>query len=257
MSLLGHVVGFNAHNTTSPLTRNGLVLVESSLAGFDQNFKILRVLLLGVADGNAGSGLHTDELSQPGLSLDNGVSNSLLAAESWHPDGELDRIDIMSNQDQFGLVGLDEISDVVDSVFEDWESLGVGGSLLSGHLFQPLSLLGLGLRGQLLAQTSDLRHLGLVNGVLELSDTWRNLQSLKKDSLLPLEPNVSWPFGETGQITFWLDVSSNTEVPWAFLEKRRFLDAGGRSTSGTERSLRNSLLLVLLLSLSHCVVGFF
>ena len=53
----------------------------------------------------------------------------------------------------------------------------------------------------------------------ELSDGGRHLQSLHQNSLLPLDSDISWPFDETGEVSLWLDVSSNSEVSGSLLEK--------------------------------------
>jgi hypothetical protein len=54
----------------------------------------------------------------------------------------------------------------------------------------------------------------------ELVDGRGDLESLHQDSLLPLNSDVSWPFDETGEVSLWLDVSSNSEVSGSLLEKR-------------------------------------
>lgn len=59
----------------------------------------------------------------------------------------------------------------------------------------------------------------LVNSVGELVDGRRDLQSLHQDSLLPLNSDVSWPFDETGEVSLWLDVTSNSEVSGSLLEE--------------------------------------
>ena len=60
----------------------------------------------------------------------------------------------------------------------------------------------------------------LVNSVGELVDGGGHLESLHQNSLLPLNSDVSWPFDETGEVSLWLDVSSNSEVSGSLLEKR-------------------------------------
>lgn len=67
----------------------------------------------------------------------------------------------------------------------------------------------------------------------ELSDCWRNLQTLVEDDLLALETNVFRPFDETGQISDWSDVLADTEVLGGGLEERVLLGLGGLAS--TER----------------------
>jgi hypothetical protein len=55
----------------------------------------------------------------------------------------------------------------------------------------------------------ELEQLGsgvAVQGMRELSDGGRNLQTLMKDDLLALEANIFGPFDETRKITFMLDI---------------------------------------------------
>ena len=52
----------------------------------------------------------------------------------------------------------------------------------------------------------------LVNSFLKLSKSRRHLQSLKKNSLLTLNTNVLGPSDKSSEISFWLDVSSDSKV---------------------------------------------
>ena len=51
-----------------------------------------------------------------------------------------------------------------------------------------------------------------VNCVLELVESGRDLESLEENSLLPLNSNIFRPFDKSSQVSFWLNVSSNSEV---------------------------------------------
>lgn len=46
----------------------------------------------------------------------------------------------------------------------------------------------------------------------ELINHWRNLKSLKQNTLLSLYAHVSRPFHKPCQVTFWLNIVTNTEV---------------------------------------------
>jgi hypothetical protein len=63
----------------------------------------------------------------------------------------------------------------------------------------------------------------LVDGVCELVETWRNLQSHKKNSLLALESNVLRPFHKSSQVPLRLDVASNPIISWVLREQRAFV----------------------------------
>jgi hypothetical protein len=59
-----------------------------------------------------------------------------------------------------------------------------------------------------------------LEGSGELSDGRWDFQSGKKDSFLSLEGDVFGPFDESGQISGWLDVVTESEVSWPLFEKR-------------------------------------
>ena len=59
----------------------------------------------------------------------------------------------------------------------------------------------------------------LVNCLRELVNGGWNLESLHENTLLSLNANILWPLDETGQISYGLDVTTNTEVFGGLLEK--------------------------------------
>ena len=59
----------------------------------------------------------------------------------------------------------------------------------------------------------------LVNCLRELVNGGWNLESLHENTLLSLNANILWPLDETGQISYGLDVTTNTEVLGGLLEK--------------------------------------
>ena len=63
-----------------------------------------------------------------------------------------------------------------------------------------------------------------VDGLGELVERWWNLESLHEDSLLSLNENVSWPSDESGQISLWLNSSSDSESLWSAFEESVLLD---------------------------------
>ena len=75
----------------------------------------------------------------------------------------------------------------------------------------------------------------LLKGSRELIDCWGHLQSLHKDALLSLDSDVLRPFDETGEVSFWLDVTSESEVLGSLLEERAL---SRTSTSGLAAALR-------------------
>ncbi len=58
-----------------------------------------------------------------------------------------------------------------------------------------------------------------IDSLGELVESGRNLQSLKKNSLLSLDANILRPPDEASEISLWLDVSSDSEVASILLEQ--------------------------------------
>lgn len=155
----GH--GLDAHDATAPVLAVLLPLLgkvgADGLADLVEGTSVGR---LQVSDGEAAGRLHVDERAEAGLALDDAVWDAHLAAEGGQPHDNLHGVDIVGDDDQLGLLLLDEASDVVDAVADDGSALAVlslvasGGSLCS--LGQALLLLRLGLRAVTLAQAEEL-----------------------------------------------------------------------------------------------------
>ena len=92
-------------------------------------------------------------------------------------------------------------------------SLGLGLSDESGA---PLLLV---FRAVLLEELEE--HIGLVfiEGSLELSDDWRDLDPGEEDPLLPLEGNVLGPPDKSGEIPPGLDAVANSIITGLGLEE--------------------------------------
>jgi len=127
------VLILDAHNTTTPVSSEGLVLVELSTEVLGKNFEVLEVFLADFSESDAGSGLLVDELAEACLTLDEGEGDTLLSAEGRKEDEELDRVNIVSHNDELGLALLNELGNVVETELEDdWLStlLGISTTLL-------------------------------------------------------------------------------------------------------------------------------
>ena len=81
-SLSHHVLVLNTHNTTTPVSSEGLVLVELSAEVLGQDLKVLVVLLADLSEGDGGGSLGVDELAEACLTLNEGIGDTLLSAES-------------------------------------------------------------------------------------------------------------------------------------------------------------------------------
>lgn len=162
---LGHAsVGLGTHDTTSPVTR-GILVVRLEVAVVDSGDELGELGLVLGADlgkGEDSSGLLVNDGTETGLALDDNVGDTHLAAEGGEEDNELNGVDIVGDQDEGGLLVLDEADNVVQTELGGVGLLGDillllalrdGGSLLG----QTLLLLSLGLRAVLV---EDLESLG-------------------------------------------------------------------------------------------------
>lgn len=66
-----------------------------------------------------------DDSSKTGLALHDDVGDTHLAAESGQEDDELNGVDIMGDDDERSLLGLDESDDVVKTVLGEQGLLGL------------------------------------------------------------------------------------------------------------------------------------
>ena len=166
-----------------------------------------------------------DDRAETGLALDDGVGDTHLAAEGGEEDDKLNGVNIVGDEDESGLLGLDEGDNVVETVLDDIGlladvllllALGDGGGLLG----KTLLLVGLGLRAVLVEELEGLGGSVAVKNVLELGDRRRDLQAHVQDLALALQTDVGGPFDEAGQVATGLDVLANTEVLRAALNER-------------------------------------
>ena len=77
-----HMLVLNTHNTTTPVSSEGLVLVELCAEVLGQDLEVLEVLLADLSESDAGSSLSVDELAEACLALDEAIGDALLSAES-------------------------------------------------------------------------------------------------------------------------------------------------------------------------------
>lgn len=154
-----------------------VLLKEVGLGGRDEGSKSLLVLGPDLGDGNSGGSLLAGDQTEPGLALHDNVRDTHLPAESGKEDNELYGVNVVGNDNELSLLGLDEGNNVVETVLGEDGLLGVGSGGLVTLL---LSLLGLGketsllLLGRLgLVLVEELEELSggvLVKGVGELGD---------------------------------------------------------------------------------------
>jgi len=227
LSLLGGLgLGLGTHDATTPVALGLLVLLGVTLLdGLDELGKLSLVLGANLGDGADGGGLLVDDRAETGLTLDDGVGDTHLAAEGGEEDDKLDGVNIVGDEDESGLLGLNEGDNVVETVLDNVGlladvllllALGDGGGLLG----KTLLLVGLGLRAVLVEELEGLGGGVAVKNVLELGDRRRDLQAHVQDLALALQTDVGGPFDEAGQVATGLDVLANTEVLRAALNER-------------------------------------
>jgi len=119
-----HVLVLDAHNTTTPVSAELLVVVELFTEVSRKSLQVLEILFVYFSESNSGSGLQVDELAEVGLATDEAVRNILSSAEGGKVDDSLNWIDVVSDHNKLGLVLLNKSSNVVKT---ELDVNGLGG----------------------------------------------------------------------------------------------------------------------------------
>ena len=133
LSMGHHVLVLDAHNTATPVSSEGLVLIELSAEVLGKNFEVLEVLLADISESDASGGLLVDELAEACFTLDEGEGDSLLSAESGEESKDLKGINVVSHNNELGLALLNELGNVVETELDNnWlgSLLGLSTTLL-------------------------------------------------------------------------------------------------------------------------------
>lgn len=166
-----------------------------------------------------------DDRAESGLALDDGIWDTHLTAEGWEEDNQLNWVNIVGNEDQRGLLVLNQANNVVETVLDGvwlladillFLSLLDGGGLLD----QTLLLLGLALGAVLVQKLKGLSGGVTVENVLELSNRRWDLETEVEDLLLALKTNILGPLHHAGKISTWLDVLTDAIVAGTLLDER-------------------------------------
>ena len=133
----------------------GSAIVVVLLDGSLESGELLHIGLVHVDESKASCSLLVNNLTKAGLALNNAVWDTHATAESRQPNNQLNRLNIVSDDDQLGLLLLNKGSNVVETILNDIAGASVDGlsSLLfgSGSLAQT-ELLGLSVFGAVLVQ---------------------------------------------------------------------------------------------------------
>jgi hypothetical protein len=166
-----------------------------------------------------------DDSAETGLALNNGVGDAHLLAEGWEEDDELDGVDIIGDQDERGLLVLNEANNVVETVLDNVGLLADVLLLLAlldggGLLEETLLLLDLGLRAVLVEELESLGGGVLVEDLLKLGDGRGDLEAHVQDLLLALEADILGPLHHAREVALRLDVLADAEVAGPLLDER-------------------------------------
>lgn len=171
-------IGLCAHDATTPVSPVLLVLVGVTLLDRRHELGELGLVLrLDLCQSKDGGGLLVDYGAEAGLALDYGVWDAHLAAKSWEEDNKLDWINVVGDEDEGGLLVLDEADDVVEAVLDSVWFLTDVLALLAildggGLLLQTLLFLSLGLWSVLVQELEHLSGLVAVEAGKYVRNVW-------------------------------------------------------------------------------------
>ena len=93
--------------------------LQVGLGGADKGGELALVLTLHVLEGQNGSSLLVNDRAKTSLALDDHVRDTHLAAKSGEEDDELDGVNIMRDDNQRRLLGLDKSDGVVQTILDE------------------------------------------------------------------------------------------------------------------------------------------
>jgi len=93
--------------------------LQVGLGGGDNGSKFLLVLALDILESEDGSSLLVDDGAETGFGLDDDVWDTHLAAQGRDKNDELNGVNVMSNDDEVGLLGLDQSNTVVKTILDE------------------------------------------------------------------------------------------------------------------------------------------
>ena len=122
-----------------------------------------------------------NEVTKTSLALDDDVRDAHFAAKSREPNNQLDGVDVMSNDDELGLLGFDKSGHVVETELENLGLLALDGLSLgfsSSLNKKSVLLLLLGFRAVASQKTKQVGGRGLLQSLCELSNGRGDLDTL-------------------------------------------------------------------------------
>lgn len=99
--------------------------IQVGLGGTNESGKITLILALDVLKGNNSGGLLVNDGTEAGLALHDNVGDTHLAAEGGQENDELNGVNIVGDDNERSLLGLDKSNDVVETVLDKEGLLGL------------------------------------------------------------------------------------------------------------------------------------
>lgn len=166
-----------------------------------------------------------NDSAESGLALDDRVWDAHLSAECREIDDELDRVNVIRDENERSFLVLDEGDDVVETILDGEWLLAYVFLLLAfldrrSLLVQSLFLLGFRFWSVLVQELEGLGSSVAVEGILELGDGRRDLEAQVKDLFLALQSDVLWPFHHARQVAFGLNILADAEVTGSLFKQR-------------------------------------
>lgn len=204
-------------NTTTPFLAGFFVLRKVvSLNGREKGGESSLVTWSDIGDSNTGGSLLVNESSQTGLTLNNGIRNTNLLAERWKEYNKFNWINIIGNQNELWLLVFNKGNNVLKTILN---SVGLFRDILSllafsdgsSFLFKTSLLFSSGFWSVVVQKLESLSSSALIKNVLELGNRWRDLKAKRKNLLLSLKTDVSWPLNKSVKVALRLDTVTNTK----------------------------------------------
>ena len=125
----------DAHNTTTPVSAELVVVVELFTEVARKSLQVLEVLSVYFSESDGGGSLQVDKLAKVSLATNEAVGNILASAESGQVDNSLNWVDVVSYHNELGLALLNKSSNVVKTKLDvDWLGGLASTTVLSGFL---------------------------------------------------------------------------------------------------------------------------
>jgi hypothetical protein len=98
-------------------SKSGMKGIQVSLGGLDESRELAFVRRADLLKGKNGGGLLVDDRAEASLALNDDIRDAHLPAESGEEDDKLDRVNIVGDDNERGLLRLNKCDAVVETIF--------------------------------------------------------------------------------------------------------------------------------------------